>query len=250
MGVYMRISDLQTKDVVNKNDGRNIGRIIDVDILESGMINFFVVEPKKILKKLNIYNNETSIKLNQVVKIGEDVILVDLWFISYNLYGCWYMNKRIVIISIIVLLLDQITKLVVQMANTSVNIISNVLYFIFSKNTGASWSILEGKVTLLIVISIVMLVIVYSLMFSYPSNRYNDTSFGLLFGGILGNLIDRIFYGYVRDFIGINIFGYHFPIFNIADMSIVIGVILLVIATVKGDVKNGTFSRRRKFKNR
>ena len=77
MGVYMRISDLQTKDVVNKNDGRNIGRIIDVDILESGMINFFVVEPK-ILKKLNIYNNETSIKLNQVVKIGEDVILVDL----------------------------------------------------------------------------------------------------------------------------------------------------------------------------
>ena len=160
------------------------------------------------------------------------------------------MNKRIVIISIIVLLLDQITKLVVQMANTSVNIISNVLYFTFSKNTGASWSILEGKVTLLIVISIVMLVIVYSLMFSYPSNRYNDTSFGLLFGGILGNLIDRIFYGYVRDFIDINIFGYHFPIFNIADMSIVIGVILLVIATVKGDVKNGTFSRRRKFKNR
>ena len=78
MGVYMRISDLQTKDVVNKNDGRNIGRIIDVDILESGMINFFVVEPKKILKKYNIYNNETSIKLNQVVKIGEDVILVDL----------------------------------------------------------------------------------------------------------------------------------------------------------------------------
>ncbi len=52
MGVYMRISDLQTKDVVNKNDGRNIGRIIDVDILESGMINFFVVEPKKILKNL------------------------------------------------------------------------------------------------------------------------------------------------------------------------------------------------------
>ena len=78
MGVYMRISDLQTKDVVNKNDGRNIGRIIDVDILESGMINFFVFVPKKILKKLNIYNNETSIKLNQVVKIGEDVILVDL----------------------------------------------------------------------------------------------------------------------------------------------------------------------------
>lgn len=78
MGVYMRISDLQTKDVVNKNDGRNIGRIIDMDILENGTINYFVVEPKKIIKKLNIYNNETSIKVSQIVKIGEDVILVDL----------------------------------------------------------------------------------------------------------------------------------------------------------------------------
>lgn len=78
MGVYMRISDLQSKDVVNKNDGRNIGRIIDMDILENGTINYFVVEPKKLIKKLNIYNNETSIKLSQIVKIGEDVILVDL----------------------------------------------------------------------------------------------------------------------------------------------------------------------------
>lgn len=78
LGVHMRISELQTKDVVNQNDGRNIGRIIDMDILENGTINFFVVEPKKILKKLNIYNNETSIKLSQIVKIGEDVILVDL----------------------------------------------------------------------------------------------------------------------------------------------------------------------------
>ena len=74
----MRISDLQTKDVINQSDGRNIGRIIDMDILENGTINYFVVEPRKIMKKLNIYNNETSININQIVKIGEDVILVDL----------------------------------------------------------------------------------------------------------------------------------------------------------------------------
>ncbi len=74
----MRISDLQTKDVINQIDGRNIGRIIDMDINEDGSVNYFVVEPKKIMKKLNIYNNETSIKLSQIVKIGEDVILVDL----------------------------------------------------------------------------------------------------------------------------------------------------------------------------
>ncbi len=74
----MRISDLQLKDVVNQNNGRNIGKIIDMDILENGTINYFVVEPKKLIKRLNIYNNETNIKLSEIIKIGEDVILVDL----------------------------------------------------------------------------------------------------------------------------------------------------------------------------
>lgn len=74
----MRISDLQSKDVINQGDGRNIGRIIDMDILEDGTINYFIVEPKKIMKKLNIYNSETNISMKQIVKIGEDVILVDL----------------------------------------------------------------------------------------------------------------------------------------------------------------------------
>ncbi|MCX4249691.1 MAG: YlmC/YmxH family sporulation protein [Bacilli bacterium] len=74
----MRISDLQTKDVINQGDGRNIGRIIDMDILDDGTVNYFVVEPRKIMKKLNIYNNETNINIKQIVKIGEDVILVDL----------------------------------------------------------------------------------------------------------------------------------------------------------------------------
>ena len=74
----MRISDLQTKDVINQGDGRNIGRIIDMDINEDGSINYFIVEPKKIMKKLNIYNSDTNINIKQIVKIGEDVILVDL----------------------------------------------------------------------------------------------------------------------------------------------------------------------------
>lgn len=74
----MRISDLQVKDVVNQFDGKNVGRIIDMDISENGSINYFIVEPKKFFKRMNIYNNEISIKLSQIVKIGEDVILVDL----------------------------------------------------------------------------------------------------------------------------------------------------------------------------
>lgn len=160
------------------------------------------------------------------------------------------MNKRIVIISIVILLFDQITKLLIEMSSSTLNIIDKVLYFALYKNTGASWSILEGKVTFLIIITLIMLILVYSLMFSFESNKFNDIAFGLLFGGILGNLIDRIFYGYVRDFIGVVIFGYHFPIFNIADMAIVIGVILIIIATFRKDVENGNRSKRKWFKNR
>ena len=77
MGVYMRISDLQLKDVVNQYDGKNVGRIIDIDINESGAINYFIVEPKKMIKKFNIYNSEVTIKMTEIIKIGEDVILVD-----------------------------------------------------------------------------------------------------------------------------------------------------------------------------
>ena len=58
----------------------------------------------------------------------------------------------------------------------------------------------------------------------------------LLLGGILGNLLDRIVNGYVIDYISLNIFGYHFPIFNFADICIVISVILIFSSALKGDL--------------
>lgn len=74
----MKVSDLQSKDIINQRDGKNLGRIIDIDILENGMIDFFVVEQKKFIKKISFTNREINIKLNQILKIGEDIILVDL----------------------------------------------------------------------------------------------------------------------------------------------------------------------------
>ena len=121
-------------------------------------------------------------------------------------YGVLYMNKKKFGISIIVLIIDQILKLLVQTFETNVSIIKNLFAISYYQNTGAAWSILEGEQLLLIIISFVMIVIVYSMMFSFEENKLTNIAFGILFGGIIGNLIDRVLFGYVRDFIAITIF--------------------------------------------
>ena len=86
-------------------------------------------------------------------------------------------------------------------------------------------------------------------MYSYKDNKLNNIAFGVLFGGILGNFLDRLFVGFVRDFISFKIGNYYFPTFNIADMAIVIGVILIIISTIIEERnKNGNKSRRSKRK--
>lgn len=159
------------------------------------------------------------------------------------------MNKKMVIISIILLAIDQITKSIVEATSASFNLIGNFFRITYIQNTGAAWSILSGHSTLIIVITIALLVFVYNMMFSYEDNKLNNFGFGILFGGIIGNFADRIFMGCVRDFIDVNIFGYNFPIFNIADIGIVVGVILLIISTLKGELKDGNKRNRKSTKN-
>ena len=158
------------------------------------------------------------------------------------------------IFTTIFFLIDISSKYIISKIVTlgnSIDIIKNFLRISYVKNTGAAFSILDGNTLFVTIIGIVIIIMIIWYLYKNKVNKMIDKiGYSLILGGSIGNLFDRVCYGYVRDFIGINIFGYHFPIFNIADMSIVIGVILLVIATVKGDVKNGTFSRRRKFKNR
>ncbi len=73
----MLLSDLQTKDVINIKNGNNLGRIIDARVDESGKITYFVVEERKIMRKV-IRSGETSFSFEKIKKIGADVILVDL----------------------------------------------------------------------------------------------------------------------------------------------------------------------------
>ncbi len=74
----MKLSDLQEKDVVNIKDGQNLGKIIDADINEMGLINYFVVMRKRFFWQFFSSANDKKIHFNKIKKIGHDVILVEL----------------------------------------------------------------------------------------------------------------------------------------------------------------------------
>ena len=135
--------------------------------------------------------------------------------------------KKMYIISILVFLLDRISKLlVVNLIDKDISIIKNIFYLTYVKNDGAAFSILETQRILLIVLSIIALAF---LIYYISKKDKNGIGYFFLVGGIVGNLIDRIFLGYVIDFIGIS----SFPIFNIADVFIVLGAILILFEKEK-----------------
>lgn len=161
------------------------------------------------------------------------------------------MKKKIYIISFIVLIFDQISKIICDAflkLNDPIVIIKDFFNITYVQNDGAAWSILKNQRILLILIGIVALYFIYKFIVDFKENKRNTLAFGLLIGGILGNLLDRIFLGYVRDFLDFEFFGYNYPIFNLGDICICIGVILLLIASIKGEDYGEV--RRKKFKNR
>jgi len=136
------------------------------------------------------------------------------------------MKYKLVIISIIIILIDQISKYMIRTLMTlkgSVEILRPVLYLTYTKNTGAGFSILTGMNTFLIIISILIIAgLIYYFKRFTKAERY---PLSLILGGAIGNLIDRIIFGHVIDFINVRVW----PIFNIADSAITIGIIWLLI---------------------
>lgn len=161
------------------------------------------------------------------------------------------MNKIILIIATIVLAIDQITKVVASLylkLNQSIKIITNLFYLTLCHNEGAAWGIFSNAKFIIGIGTILAMLIIYHFIYCFKQNKRNNLAFGLLIGGLSGNLIDRLMFGHVRDFLDFYIFKYDYPVFNIADIAIVLGVILLIIAILKGedinDTKRNTKSRK------
>ena len=157
------------------------------------------------------------------------------------------MNRKIFAVSVITLLFDQVTKILISTfigINGKMNLIKNFFSIHCIENYGAAWSLFNYKVEILIMASIVALIILARYMYNFQTNKRNNLAFGFLIGGIFGNLIDRIFLGYVRDFLSFQFGHYQYPIFNFADIAIVLGVFLLTIAILKGEDKNENRSKQ------
>lgn len=158
------------------------------------------------------------------------------------------MSKKVYILAIILFIMDQISKALVSTylnLNESLTIIKDFFYIRYINNTGASFGILSNSKMLLIILSVVAIIIILRYMNTFKKTKMNFIGFGLILGGILGNLSDRILFGYVKDFLDFIIFNYDYPVFNLADIFIVVGVIILIISTIRGEDKNGSKSSRR-----
>jgi signal peptidase II len=143
------------------------------------------------------------------------------------------------LISLLVILLDQITKwLIVSRMEygESIQIIDNILYITSHRNRGAAWGILQGQMWLFYVITLIVIVGIIIYIQKAAKNKWlMGLSLGLMLGGAIGNFIDRVVRKEVVDFIHTFIFGYNFPVFNIADSALCIGVILLMIQMFKDE---------------
>lgn len=155
-------------------------------------------------------------------------------------------NRRIALIAVLVVVFDQLTKQIVLRflgyAQEKV-VIEGFFKFVHWGNTGAAWSLFRGNNGLLAGVALIALLVLFLSRHHFDSRTLlSQSAFGLIFGGILGNLIDRLWVGHVIDFIyfylprasGAEI---GFPAFNVADSAICTGVGLVFLITWWSDRK-------------
>lgn len=151
--------------------------------------------------------------------------------------------RRVALIGGLIAVADQLTKLLIfgwLEAGESYPVLPGFFHLVHWHNTGAAWGLFQGGNFILAVISLLTLValVVFrrSLALDQPGHA---VLVGLIAGGIVGNLIDRLRVGHVIDFLDFQIAGYHWPAFNVADSAICIGVALYVFVSWRAEAKAG-----------
>ncbi|MBR4470311.1 MAG: signal peptidase II [Erysipelotrichaceae bacterium] len=133
----------------------------------------------------------------------------------------------------IFVLIDQIVKKAVVnniALSEVILVIKDFFYITYVRNYGAGFSILQNATLFLIALSIIACIaLFYLLMTAEKNDLISKMSYLLIISGAIGNLIDRIRYGYVVDFLDFKIFTYDFPVFNVADCFITVGCFILII---------------------
>ena len=142
------------------------------------------------------------------------------------------------LISLVIVLLDQLTKLLVVWSmrlGRNIPIVPGFFDLTFVLNPGAAFSLfatlpewIRNPFFILISVAAAVLIVAYRSRY-VRENRLASVSLALILGGAIGNLIDRLRYGVVVDFLDAHIYEYHWPIFNMADSAISVGVTLLFI---------------------
>ena len=143
--------------------------------------------------------------------------------------------RRLLVIAAIVLIADQLTKLAIVAhlpfptygeGHGAITVIRDFFYIVHVGNTGAAWSMFSGQSVLLAIFALVTLatIVIWRHALGLRERR-SQLCFGLLCGGIVGNVIDRLAYGHVVDFIDLHFGSYVYPTFNVADSGICVGIV-------------------------
>lgn len=159
----------------------------------------------------------------------------------------WIRVGVMLAVVVAMLVLDLVTKYVFDAKlsdGQEITIIPYLFNFRLVHNTGAAWGMLAGNQAILIVLSVVFL-IMFAIYYVKEKNKnwFFNITFAFLFAGCLGNLFDRIFLHYVRDFIEFA-FWQTFPIFNFADVFLTVGIFMFLIYLLIYCIKNSQKSQK------
>ena len=171
-----------------------------------------------------------------------------------DLAGCgtrrpvWFL---IGVITIPVVVLDQATKIFVKShieLYESISIVRNFVDITYTQNPGAAFSMLSEapawvREALLMLLAAAAIVVLLVLIVRSERVSASSIAFALILGGAAGNLIDRAIRGRVIDFVRVHYYDLNYPVFNVADSAISIGVALIVLAAIFGESEDGAHSR-------